>query len=64
MKTVKLSDIRKKNAQRRDKAIQAVRKVDPDFLPGLRDFDRPRKNPHKKRILKEMQERENELQRK
>ncbi|WP_411843733.1 hypothetical protein [Salinicoccus sp. HZC-1] len=63
MKTAKLSDIRKRNAQRRPHALRAARCVNPDFVPGMRTSDRPRKNPHKQRILEEMQEKEDELQR-
>lgn len=64
MKIVKLSDIEKRNLERRKQAIQAVRTVDPTFFPGKRDFDRPRKNVHKQRILVEMERKENELHRK
>lgn len=63
MKTAKLSDIRKRNAQRRPQAMRAAKRVNPDFVPGMRTFDRSRKNQHKQRILEEMQEREYELQR-
>ncbi len=61
MKTAKLSDIRKRNAGRREQGLRAARRVSPDFVPGMRVFDKPRKNPKKQRILEEMQERELEL---
>ena len=64
MKTAKLSDIRERNAKRRSQAIRAARRVNPDFMPGMRTMDRPRKNPQKQHILEEMQEREYELQQK
>lgn len=64
VKTAKLSDIRKRNAERREQGLQAARRVNPDFVPGMRVFDKPRKNPEKQRILEEMREREYELQRK
>lgn len=63
MKTAKLSDIRKRNAQRRPQAMRAARRVNPSFEPGMRTFDRPWKNTHKQQMLEEMQEREYELQR-
>ncbi|AKG73437.1 hypothetical protein [Salinicoccus halodurans] len=63
MKTAKLSDIRKRNAQRRSQAMRAARRVNPNFAPGMRTFDRHRKNAHKQQILEEMQKREYELQR-
>ena len=62
MKTEKLSDIRKRNVQRYSAAMRAARRVNPDFVPGMRKFDKPRKNSHKQQILEEMQEKENELQ--
>lgn len=58
MKILKLSDVEKKNSERRESAIRAVRSVDPEFVPGKRDFDRPRKNKHKQKILEEMEKRE------
>lgn len=61
VKTAKLSDIRKRNAERRERGLQAARRVNPDFVPGMGVFDKPRKNPEKKRILEEMQEQELEL---
>ena len=62
MKIAKLSVIRKRNDQNRSQAIRAARRVNPDFKPGVRTFDKPRKNPNKQRILEEMKEKENELQ--
>lgn len=62
MKTEKLSDIRKRNAQRRPQALQAARRVNPDFVPGTRYFDKPRKNEKKQQILEEMRKKEDELQ--
>ena len=64
VKTAKLSDIRKRNAERIEEGLQAARRVNPDFVPGMRFFDKPRKNPKKQRILEEMQERELESKRK
>lgn len=61
MKTIKQADMRKKNAERREQAIRAVRRVNPDFVPGVRYFDRPRKNPRKQRILDEMRKRESHI---
>ncbi|MEY8560073.1 hypothetical protein AALF85_05185 [Jeotgalicoccus halotolerans] len=58
MKTVKLSDIRKRNTERRERGLQAARRVNPDFVPGMRAFDKPRKNSGKQRILEEMKKRE------
>lgn len=58
MKTAKLSDIRKKNTERRERGPQAARRVNPDFVPGMRVFDKPRKNSEKQRILEEMKKRE------
>lgn len=63
MKIAKLSDIRKRNAQRKPQAMRAARRVNPNFEPGIRTSDRPRKNTHKQRMLEEMQKREYELQR-
>ncbi len=62
MKTEKLSAIRSRNTERRAQAIQAVRRVNPDFIRGLRTFDKPRKNKHKQKILEEMRKRKYELQ--
>lgn len=62
VKTAKLSDIRKRNAERRERGLRAARRVNPDFVPGMRTFEKPRKNPEKQRILDEMREREHELQ--
>ncbi|WP_031548066.1 hypothetical protein [Salinicoccus luteus] len=61
MKTIKLSDMRKTNAERREKAIRAVRRINPEFVPGMRSHDRARINSDKQKILEEMQERENDL---
>ncbi|MCG1010720.1 hypothetical protein J4760_11890 [Salinicoccus sp. ID82-1] len=47
MKEMKLSEIRKRNRERREDAIRAARRVDPDFKPGDRHFDKPRRNPEK-----------------
>lgn len=63
MKTLKLSEIRKENLQRKDLAIKAVRKVNPDFVPGMRKFDKKRKDIEKEELLKKMREREYELKR-
>ncbi|MFC3418729.1 hypothetical protein ACFOLA_04465 [Salinicoccus hispanicus] len=54
MKEVKLSKIQKRNRERREDAIRAVRRVNPDFKPGDRYFDKPGRNPEKQRILDEM----------
>jgi len=62
IKTAKLSDIRKRNAERRERGLQAAKRVNPNYFPGMRSFDKPRKNPEKQRILEEMREREYELQ--
>ena len=64
VKTAKLSDIRKRNAERRERGLRAARRVNPDFVPGMRTFEKPRNNPKKQRILEEMREREYELQNK
>lgn len=61
VKTMKLEDIRKHNKERRETAIRDVRKVYPDFKPGDRAFDRPRKNKDKQKFLNEMRVRENEI---
>lgn len=58
VKTAKLSDIRKRNAERRERGLQAARRVNPDFVPGMRTFEKPRKNPEKQRVLEEMKNRE------
>ncbi len=58
MKTAKLSDIRKKNTERRERGPQAARRVNSDFVPGMRVFDKPHKNSGKQRILEEMKKRE------
>lgn len=58
VKTAKLSDIRKRNAERRERGLQAARRVNLDFVPGMRIFEKPRKNPEKQRILEEMKKRE------
>lgn len=58
VRTVKLSDIRKRNAERRERGLQAARRVNPDFVPGMRTFEKPRKNPEKQRVLEEMKNRE------
>lgn len=64
VKTAKLTDIRERNAERREQGLRAARRVNPDFVPGMRTFDKPRENPKKQRILEEMQERELKLKRK
>ncbi|GAB3058852.1 hypothetical protein ACFOU0_04475 [Salinicoccus sesuvii] len=61
MKTLTLSDVRKKNREKRKDAVRAIRRVSPDFMPGDRNFDRPRRNPEKQRILDEMRKKENDL---
>ena len=58
VRTAKLSDIRKRNAERRERGLQAARGVNPDFVPGMRTFEKPRKNPEKQRVLEEMKNRE------
>lgn len=58
VRTAKLSDIRKRNAERRERGLQAARRVNPDFVPGMRTFEKPRKNPEKQRVLEEMKNRE------
>lgn len=58
VKTAKLSDIRKRNAERRERGLQAARRVNPNFVPGMRTFEKPRKNPEKQRVLEEMKNRE------
>jgi len=63
MKTAKLSDIRKRNAQRKPQTMRVARRVNPNFEPGMRTFDSPRKNTHKQQIVEEMQKREHELKR-
>lgn len=62
MKTAKLFDIHKRNARRRPQAIRTARRVNLDFIPGMRISARPRKNPHEQQILDEMKGREDELQ--
>lgn len=64
VKTANLSDIRKRNAERSEQGLQAARRVNPDFVPGMRTFDKTRENPKKQGILEEMQERELKLKRK
>ncbi|CAM4359978.1 hypothetical protein [Lacicoccus alkaliphilus] len=64
MKSAKLADIRKRNSQRRAQAMRTARRVNPDFIPGMRTSDRLRKNPYKQQILDEMKEIEDELQHK
>ena len=64
MKTEKLSDIQNRNADRRERGLQAAKRVNPNYFPGMRKFDKPRKNPEKQRIIEEMREREYELKRK
>ncbi|MCK1977013.1 hypothetical protein LNK15_08095 [Jeotgalicoccus huakuii] len=64
VKTAKLSDIRKRNAERRERGLQAAKRVNPSYYPGMRAFDKPRNNPEKQRILEELQEREYDLQHK
>lgn len=64
VKTAKLSDIRKRNAERRKRGLRAARRVNPDFVPGMRTFEKPRENPDKEKILKEMRNREFKLEHK
>ena len=64
MKTAKLSDIRKRNAERRERGLQAAKRVNPSYYPGMRAFDKPCKNPEKRRILEEMHEKEYDIQHK
>lgn len=64
VKTAKLSDIRKRNAERRERGLQAAKRVNPNYYQGMRAFDKPRNNPEKQRILEEMQMREYDLHQK
>lgn len=57
MKTIKLTDLRKQNAERREIGLAAARRVDPEFYPGKRTYDKPRKEG-KAEIIKLMQEEE------
>ncbi|MFC3419962.1 hypothetical protein ACFOLA_10775 [Salinicoccus hispanicus] len=61
MKIYNLKDLDKQNNRRKDIAIKAVKKVDPDFYRGKRKFDIPRKTEGKQKILDRLEREENEL---
>lgn len=42
--------------------MKAARRINTEFVPGMRKFDRPRKNLNKQKILEEMRDREDEIQ--
>lgn len=62
METIEFEYLLRTSEERRERAIKAVRKVNPDFVPGTRHFDRPRKNKDKQKLLDQMRVRENEIQ--
>ncbi|WP_342388807.1 hypothetical protein [Salinicoccus bachuensis] len=61
MKTYNLKNLDEQNNRRRDIAIKAVKKADPDFHKGKRKFDIPRKTEGKQEILDRLEREENEL---
>ncbi|MFP3359383.1 hypothetical protein R0K17_18790 [Planococcus sp. SIMBA_143] len=61
MKIYNLKILDEQNNRRRDIAIKAVKKVDPDFYRGKRKFDIPRKTGGKQEILDRLEREENEL---
>lgn len=63
MKEIKLEDIKKRNAERKEEALSTVKKYYKDFHKGKRE-DRyyGRKDKEKGRILEEMGKREEEIQ--
>lgn len=62
METIEFDYLLRTSEERRERAIKAVRKVNPDFVPGTRHFDRPRKNKDKQKLLDAMRVKENEIQ--
>lgn len=61
MKVYNIRDLEKQNKERRDIAIKAARKVDPDFEIGKRKFDVPRKTEGKQEILDRLEKEEQAL---
>ena len=61
MKVYNIRDLERESEKRRDIAIKAARKVDPDFVIGKRKFDVPRKTKGKQEILDRLEKEEREL---
>ena len=61
MKVYNLKVLDEQNNRRKEIAIRAVKKVDPDFYRGKRKFDVPRKTEDKQEILDRLEREENEL---
>lgn len=61
MKVYNIRELEKQNKERRNIAIKAARKVDPDFEIGKRKFDIPRKTEGKQEILDRLEKEEQAL---
>lgn len=61
MKVYNIKELEKQNDSRRNIALKAVQKVDPDYYLGKRSFDIPRKKEGKQEILDRLEREEYEL---